>query len=189
MMRISGGTVFAIGAYYTLTALNNAYLNFRDKPMDAADLAKWTPRRLLPRRYAFLPLMTSRGWRYDFLNPFSYFEYGEDMTDPKYANYKNDAVEHENHLKTLVPKFAELEKKGAFKFKELEKKFENFLYEINQSFYKVAPVSSVPTSPVSQTAANQAREAVEQQVMGAILQTTGPNQSKEYIKKTLGASV
>jgi hypothetical protein len=188
MMHLSGGTVFVIGAYYTLNALYNSYINFRDKPMDAAELAKWTPRRLLPRRYCFLPLMTSRGWRYDFLNPFSYFDKGEDMTDPKYANYKNDVVVHEDYLKTLIPKFPELEKKGAFKFKELLEKFNKFIFEINESFYKgvkeVAPIP-IPT----QTNINEAREAVEEQVMGAILKTTGPDQSKEYIKKTLGASV
>jgi len=188
MMRLSGGTVFVIGAYYTLNALYNSYINFRDKPLDAAELAKWTPRRLLPRRYSFLPLMTSRGWRYDFLNPFSYFDRGQDMTDPKYANYKNDVVAHEDYLKTLIPKFPELEKKGAFKFKELLEKFNKFMFEINESFYKgVTPV--IPAPLPAKTAANEARKAVEQQVMSAILETTGPNQSKEYIKKTLGASV
>ena len=188
MMRLSGGTVFVIGAYYTLNALYNSYINFRDKPMDAAELAKWTPRRLLPRRYSFLPLMTSRGWRYDFLNPFSYFDRGEDMTDPKYANYKNDVVAHEDYLKTLIPKFPELEKKGAFKFKELLEKFNKFIFEINESFYKgVKEVAPIPIP--AQTNVNEAREAVEEQVMGAILKATGPDQSKEYIKKTLGASV
>jgi hypothetical protein len=188
MMRLSGGTVFMIGSYYTLNALYNAYINFRDKPLDAAELAKWTPRRLLPRRYGFLPLMTSRGWRYDFLNPFSYFDRGEDMTDPKYANYKNDVVAHENYLKTLVPKFAELEKKSAYKFKELLEKFNNFIYEINESFYNAAP-KATPVATTIKTAANETHKAVEEQVMGAILKATGPDQSKEYIKKTLGASV
>jgi hypothetical protein len=100
-------------------------------------------------------------------------------------------VAHEDHLKTLIPKFPELEKKGAYKFKELLEKYNNFIFEINQSFYKPAGalVASIPIAPVSQTAANQAREAVEEQVMGAILKATGPDQSKEYIKKTLGASV
>jgi len=188
MMRFSGVTVFLIGAYYTLNALYNAYINFRDKPMDAAELAKWMPRRLLPRRYSFLPLMTSRGWRYDFLNPFSYFDKGQDMTDPKYANYKNDVVKHEDYLKTLIPKFPELEKKGAYKFKELLQKFNKFIFEINESFYKsVTPV--IPAPLPAKTATNEAREAVEEQVMGAILKATGPDQSKEYIKKTLTTSV
>jgi hypothetical protein len=188
MMRFSGGTVFMIGAYYTLNALYNAYINFRDKPLDAAELAKWTPRRLLPRRYSFLPLMTSRGWRYEFLNPFSYFDKGKDTTDPKYANYMNDVVKHEDYLKTLIPKFPELEKKGAFKFKELLQKFNNFMFEINESFYK-ATKEIAPIPIPSQTNVNAAREAVEEQVMGAILKATGPTESKAFIKKTLGASV
>jgi hypothetical protein len=126
--------IVPIAGYYTLNALYNAYVNFRDRPTEEADRVNWTPRRLLPRRYGFLPIMTSRGWRYDFLNPFSYFDHGEDPKEVKYANYKNDADEHKAYLNTLIPDFKQLEGQGSFKFKELLKRFSSYFYEINQSF-------------------------------------------------------
>jgi len=179
--------IVPIAGYYTLNALYNAYVNFRDRPTEEADRANWTPRRLLPRRYGFLPIMTSRGWRYDFLNPFSYFDHGEDLKEVKYANYKKDADERKAYLNTLIPDFKQLEGQGSYKFKDLLKRFSSYFYEINQSFYKsTEPVVKPVEAPVPD---NRQRDAVEQQVLGAILKTTGPDQSKEFIKKTIGASV
>jgi hypothetical protein len=179
--------IVPIAGYYTLNALYNAYVNFRDRPTEEADRVNWTPRRLLPRRYGFLPIMTSRGWRYDFLNPFSYFDHGEDPKEVKYANYKNDADEHKAYLNTLIPDFKQLEGQGSFKFKELLKRFGSYFYEINQSFYK--PIDVIVKPVVIPVDKNKDRDAVEQQVLGAILKTTGPKESKDFIKKTLGATV
>jgi hypothetical protein len=62
------------------------------------------------------------------------------------------------------------------------------MFEINESFYK-ATKEIEPIAIPTQTNVNEAREAVEEQVMGAILKATGPKESKAFIKKTLGASV
>ena len=70
----TGFAVVPVAAYYIISALYHAYLNFRDNPA--------IKHPLIPPHYAMLPLMTSRGSRFDFLNPFCYFKRGDDMKDP-----------------------------------------------------------------------------------------------------------
>ena len=175
LMYSSQFFIYPIAIYYVVYALNNAYLNYRDKPA--------VPWPLLPKHYATLPIMTSRGGTYDFLNPFSYFLKGEDMKDAKYYFYKADEEIYKANANAVIPSFYELRKKSMFKFNELIKKFNTFLYEINQSFIVQPGASAKPST--KQTADNE-KEQIEQQIMGAIFQSVGPEKSKEYVIKQFG---
>lgn len=129
--------VYPITTYYSLTALYNVYRNYRDKPLDPEAIKLWHPRTILPLRYCFLPLMTTRSQGIlDMLNPFSYFAKGEDPQDPTYANYKYESTKYKTDLNTLIPGFTEL--KGMY-LGTLLKKFSRFFYEINESYMKKEP--------------------------------------------------
>ena len=129
--------VYPITGYYAITALNNVYRNYRDKPLDPEAIKQWHPRTILPLRYCFLPLMTTRSQGIlDMLNPFSYFAKGEDPQDPTYANYKYESTKYKANLNTLIPGFTEL--KGMY-LGTLLKKFSRFFYEINESYLKKEP--------------------------------------------------
>jgi len=129
--------VYPISIYYTISALYNVYRNYRDKPIEPEALKLWHPLPILPQRYCFLPLMTTRSQGIlDMLNPFSYFTKGEDPTEPVYANYKYESTKYKAALNELIPGFAEL--KGTY-FGTLLKKFSRFYYELNQSYLKKEP--------------------------------------------------
>jgi hypothetical protein len=174
LMYSSQFFIYPIAIYYVVYALNNAYLNYRDKP------AVFLP--LLPKHYATLPIMTSRGGTYDFLNPFSYFRQGEDMTDPKYYFYKTDEELFKANATSVIPNFYELRKKSMFKFNELIKKFNTFIYEINKSYI----VKPGDIKPGPKSTPDTEKEQIEQQIIGAILQSVGPDKSKEYVVKQFG---
>jgi ABC-type multidrug transport system fused ATPase/permease subunit len=176
LMYSSQFFLYPIAIYYVVYALRNAYLNFRDKPA--------IPLPLLPKHYATLPIMTSRGGTYDFLNPFSYFLKGEDMKDAKYFFYKSDEEVFKANANAVVPSFYELKKKSVFKFNELIKKFNTFIYEINQSF--IVPTGGSVAKPSSKKTPDTEKEQIEQQIMGAIFQSVGPEKSKEYVIKQFG---
>jgi hypothetical protein len=129
--------VYPITTYYSLKALYNVYRNYRDKPLDPEALKLWHPRTILPLRYCFLPLMTTRSQGIlDMLNPFSYFAKGEDPQDPVYANYKYESKKYITKINSRIPGFTEL--KGMY-LGTLLKKFSRFFYEINESYLKKEP--------------------------------------------------
>jgi len=176
LMYSSQFFIYPIAIYYVIYALNNAYLNYRDKP------AVLLP--LLPKHYATLPIMTSRGGTYDFLNPFTYFMKGEDMKDATYYFYKKDEETFKANANAVIPNFYELRKKSMFKFNELVKKFNTFIYEINKSLIELPGGSAA--NPSSKKTPDTEKEQIEQQIMGAIFQSVGPEKSKEYVIKQFG---
>jgi hypothetical protein len=171
-----------VAGYYIITALMNMMSNIRDKPVDPDQLKVWVPLLLFPRRYAFLPLMTSRGGNLDFLNPFSYFPEGESKTEAKYANFAYENVKYKTYLNTLIPNLTVLQKLGAFKFAQLTKKFNAYFYEINESYLKKSDKSA--EEEADDDAAKQARAAIELEVKGAIYSATGSKESDGYIQKS-----
>jgi len=171
-----------IGGYYIITALMNMMTNIRDKPVDPEQLKTWVPTPLFPRRYASIPLMTSRGGNLDFLNPISYFPQGEDPKEGKYANFAYENVKYKTYLNTLIPNLTVLQKLGAFKFAHLMKKFNTYFYEINQSYFKKSDKSA--EEEAEDEAAKQGRAAIELEVKGAIYSATGSKESDGYIQSS-----
>ena len=167
--------VYPISIYYTITALYNVYRNYRDKPIEPEALKLWHPLPILPQRYCFLPLMTTRSQGIlDMLNPFSYFTKGEDPTEPVYANYKYESIKYKAALNELIPGFAEL--KGTY-FGTLLKKFSRFYYELNQSYLKKEPADE-EEAPDTDTL--NLKEVLKGAFAGA---TDNPI---EFVQKTLG---
>jgi len=165
-------------AYYVVYALYSAYLNFRDQPK---------VRFLLkPPHYAILPLMTARGWGMDFLNPFSYFQKGEDVADPKYVRFKKSEKDYKTNLNMLIPEYYALSQTSSFGFKDLLKKFNTFLYEINKSHIKIIQLPK-PVEDLSDEKLE--RQAVENKIVGAIMKSTGAEKSQEYVTKELRPAV
>jgi len=172
--------VYPISIYYIINALYNIYTNYRDKPLDPELLKLWHPKPLFPRRYAFLPLMTSRsGGVLDLLNPFSYFPLGDDPKEPKYANYTYDAAKYKEDLNILIPGFVGF--KGQF-FGTLLKKFNIYFSELNKPFIKYLGAGS---DTETQQANNNALNAIKGQIKGSIVTAIGLEESAKYIEKTL----
>ena len=113
----------------------------------------------------------------DIINPCSYFSKGEDLSEPKYANYVYEADKYKKSLDTLIPGFAEL--KGMY-LGDLIKRFQRFFYEINESFMKKAPKEEVEV-PIP----NDLKE-LKETIQGAIYTATGAEKSNEYIQKAFG---
>jgi hypothetical protein len=171
-----------IAAYYVVYALYSAYLNFRDQPK-----VKFL---LKPPHYAFLPLMTSRGWKMDFLNPFAYFRKGEDVTDPKYVRFKKNEKDYKENLNTLIPEYYALNQTSSFGFKDLLKKFNTFLFEINKTYIKKIDLSNLGSDKSDDKSDDKiGREAVEQNIIGAIMKSTGADKSKDYVTKEFRPAV
>jgi hypothetical protein len=168
--------VYPISIYYAISALNNVYRNYRDRPIEPEALKMWYPRPILPQRYCFLPLMTTRTQGIlDMLNPFSYFPRGEDPTEPVYANYKYESTKYKAALNELIPGFTEL--KGSY-FGTLLKKFSRFYYELNQSYLKKEPADEEEEIPVTDNL--NLKEVLKGAFAGA---TDNPI---EFVQKTLG---
>jgi len=182
LMWYSSMCVYPIAGYYIIMALSNLMANSRDKPTDPDQLKNWVPLPIFPRRYAFLPLITSRGGNLDFLNPFSYFPQGEDDKEARYANFAYENVKYKTYLNTLIPNLRVLQKLGAFKFAELMKRFNNYFYEINESYLKKVDKSAEDLA--NDEAAKKEREAIELEVKGAIYTATGSKMSDTYIQKS-----
>ena len=168
----TGFAVVPVAAYYIISALYHAYLNFRDTPK--------IKHPLIPPHYAMLPLMTSRGSRFDFLNPFCYFKRGDDMKDPVYYFYKRDETVHKAFLDSLIPNLPILKQNATYKFGALAEKFSAFLKGLNEPFLKTGLAKKDKKKDAETETAN-----IEQQIMGAISQTTG-TRTKEYIQ-SIGA--
>jgi hypothetical protein len=156
-------------------SLYNVYRNYRDKPLDPEALKQWHPLPILPRRYAFLPLMTTRSQGIlDMLNPFSYFPRGEDPTEPKYANYKYESTKYKSTLNELIPGFAEV--KGLY-LEKLLKRFKRFFYELNECFQNKAEPEEGEVPMTNDL------EALKETIRGAVYTATGAEKSNEYIQK------
>ena len=167
--------VYPISIYYTIMALYNVYRNYRDKPLDPEAIKQWHPLPIRPRRYAFLPLMTTRApGILDMLNPFSYFPRGEDPTEPKYANYKYESEKYKKTLHALIPGFDEV--KGLY-LGTILKRFKRFFYELNQCFLNKAEPEA-DDEPISNDL-----EALKENIRGAVYTATGAEKSNEYIQK------
>ena len=157
-------------------------MNYRDKPLDPVALKQWHPKPMFPRRYAFLPIMTSRSVGVlDLLNPFSYFPQGDDPKEPKYANYTYDAAKYKENLNIVIPDF--------LKFKDqflgtLLKKFKIYFAELNKPHIKYTGPDS-EKSDESDESKNNALKAVKEQVKGAIVTATGLEESAKYIAQAL----
>lgn len=165
----TGIAVVPVAAYYIISALYYAYLNFRDNPA--------IKHPLIPPHYAMLPLMTSRGNRFDFLNPFCYFKRGDDMKDPAYYFYKRDETERKAFLDSLIPNLQGLKQNATYKFSELNQKFNTFYKALNEPFLKTGLTNDDKKKKDAETETAN----IEQQLMGAILKTTG-TRAKTYIK-------
>jgi len=176
----TSAVVYPISIYYIINALYNIYRNFRDKPLDPELLKQWHPKPLLPRRYAFLPLMTARNKGIlNLLNPFSYFPLGDNLEESKYANYTYDIPKYKENLNALIPDFVKY--KDPF-LGTLLKKFTIYFSELNKPFLK----SSNAESPIeSDESKNNALKAVKEQVKGAIVTATGLEESAKYIAQAL----
>jgi len=167
--------VYPISIYYGIMSLYNVYRNYRDKPLDPEALKQWHPLPILPRRYAFLPLMTTRSQGIlDMLNPFSYFPRGEDPTEPKYANYKYESTKYKSTLNELIPGFAEV--KGLY-LEKLLKRFKRFFYELNECFQNKAEPEEGEVPMTNDL------EALKETIRGAVYTATGAEKSNEYIQK------
>jgi hypothetical protein len=178
----TSAVVYPISIYYIVNALYNTYTNYRDKPLDAASLKTWHPKPLFPRRYAFLPLVTSRsGGVLDLLNPFSYFPLGDDPKEPKYANYTYDAAKYKETLNDLVPDFVKY--KDQY-FGTLLKKFTIYFSELNKPFIKYSGADS-EKSDTSDESKNNELKAVKEQIKGSIVTATGLEESAKYIAQAL----
>jgi hypothetical protein len=174
--------VYPISIYYIVNALYNTYTNYRDKPLDPESLKLWHPKPLFPRRYAFLPLITSRsGGVLDLLNPFSYFPLGDDPKEPKYANYTYDAAKYKENLNDLVPDFVKY--KDQY-FGTLLKKFTIYFSELNKPFIKYSGADS-EKSDKSDESKNNELKAVKEQIKGSIVTATGLEESAKYIAQAL----
>jgi len=172
--------VYPISIYYIINALYNIFRNYRDKPLDPESLKQWHPKPLFPRRYAFLPLMTSRsGGALDLLNPFSYFPLGDNPTEPKYANYTYDAEKYKDNLNSLVPGFVGF--KDQF-FGTLLKKFKIYFAELNKPFIKY---SDAEGETAFQQSKNNEIKAIKEQIKDSIITATGLEESAKYMEKTL----
>jgi hypothetical protein len=168
--------VYPISIYYSITALYNVYRNYRDRPIDSEALKLWHPLPILPQRYCFLPLMTTRSKGIlDMLNPFSYFSKGEDPMDPVYANYTYESKTYKANLNEIIPGFAEL--KGMY-LGTLLKKFTRFFYELNQSYMK--KVSQDQEEEVPEPDDLNLKDVLKGAIAGA---TDNPI---EFVQKTLG---
>jgi hypothetical protein len=174
--------VYPISIYYIVMALYNTYSNFRDKPLDPESLKQWHPKPLFPRRYAFLPIITSRGGGIiDLLNPFTYFPLGDNPREPKYANYEYDATQYKEDLNMLIPGFTGL--KDQY-FGTLLKKFTNYFSELNKPFIKFSEAEL--EAPIeSSESKDMALKGIKEQIKGAIVTATGLEESAKYIAKSL----
>jgi hypothetical protein len=131
--------------------------------------------------------MTSRGGRFDFLNPFSYFPEGENPEEPKYANYAVESKEYKTQLNSLIPDFLKLKEQGGFNFDQMLKKFSIYFYELNQSFLNLAEKEGLSEAEKAAQEKRE-REAIKQEIKGAILATTGPKESDKYVQKAFTPS-
>ena len=165
----TGSAVVPVAAYYIISALYYSYLNFRDTPA--------IKHPLIPPHYAMLPLMVSRGNRFDFLNPFCYFKRGDDMKDPLYYFYKRDELTHKAFLDSLIPNLQILKQNASYKFSELSEKFNTFYKGLNEPFLK----TGLEKDDKKKKDAETETANIEQQLMGAISKTTG-TRAKTYIQ-------
>jgi len=165
----TGIAVVPVAAYYIISALYYSYLNFRDTPA--------IKHPLIPPHYAMLPLMVSRGNRFDFLNPFCYFKRGDDMKDPVYYFYKRDELTHKAFLDSLIPNLQILKQHASYKFSELSEKFNTFYKGLNEPFLK----TGLEKDDKKKKDAATETANIEQQLMGAISKTTG-TRTKAYIQ-------
>jgi len=164
----SSMAVTVISAYFIIRALRNGYLNFRDKPTNKLSL--------FPPHYAMLPIMTCRGTKTDFLNPFCYFKKGHDPKDAKFHYFKLDESKRKAELDSVVPGIKQIKSQ----YSSIAKKFIEFLKEINKSYIIVngAPKESLEQEDAD---AKAERDAIEQHITGVIAKTTGVK-SVDYIK-------
>jgi len=168
--------VYPLAIYYIGMALYNGYLNFRDKPTE--------PHPLLPPHYAFLPIMTSRGGQFDFLNPFSYFPKGADDTSDAYHFFKKDEAVHKMRLDSLIPDFPTFSRSPIYKFPGLIETFNTYMDDLNKSFLK----AEIKEPKKEEKDDGQAeRDAIEQHITTAISKAAGVK-TKEHIQ-TLGKPV
>ena len=177
--------VYPISIYYVINGLYNIYMNYRDKPLDPVARKAWHPRPILPRRYAFLPIITSRNSGIlDLLNPFSYFPLGDDPKDPKYANYIYDAANYKENLNIVIPDFVKY--KDEF-LGTLLKKFNVYFAELNKPFIKYTGPDAInqPSPNELKGTAMTAMTGIKEQVKGAIVTATGLEESAKYIAQTL----
>jgi hypothetical protein len=175
----TSAVVYPISIYYIINALYNIFRNYRDKPLDPESLKQWHPKPLFPRRYAFLPLMTSRSKGIlNLLNPFSYFSEGNNPQEPKYANYTYDAEKYRENLNDLIPDFVKY--KDQY-FGTLLKKFKVYFSELNKPFIKY--LDAEPDK--SDESKNNELKAVKEQIKGSIVTATGLEESAKYIAQAL----
>jgi len=163
--------VVPLSAYFIIRALRNGYLNFRDKPTNTLSL--------FPPHYAILPIMTCRGTKMDFLNPFCYFKKGHDPKDAKFHFFKLDESIHKADLDSAVPGIKQIKSQ----YPTLATKFLEFLKEINRSNIIVSGVSKESVNQET-TDVKAERDAIEQHITATIAKTTG-EKAVDYIK-TLG---
>jgi hypothetical protein len=162
--------VIPLSAYYIIRALRNGYINFRDKPTDKLSL--------FPSHYAMLPIMTCRGTKIDFLNPFCYFKKGHDPEDAKFHFFKVDETKHKAELDSVVPNIQQIKGRN----RNLVEKFETFLKDLNHSYIVVKGAYQAPKVLSAEEANIKAeRDAIEQHITGAISKTIGAK-SVDYIK-------
>lgn len=163
--------VYPIATYYIVMALYNGYINFRDKPKE--------PRSLLPPHYALIPIMTSRGGQFDFLNPFTYFSKGATDDDDTYHFFKKDEVAYKIHLDSVIPDFPVLKTSSLYKFPDLIKTFHTYLDDLNRSYLVLQ--KPTPISGAEKDNSQADRDVVEQNITTAIAKAAG-KKTKEYIQ-------